>query len=163
MGTLIPKVFLNQMATLLGTPAVRQIIARLSKSETEEQALIEKIASSCRKFDHKGKGSLTPDEFFNVVKLQNGVDCSKDEIKKILKPLPTDKDGRIKIDDFLHKDVHSEDAFKAMDKNKDGFITKGELKLAKKNIGMKEIDGVIKQYDIDKDGKLNMDEFKKSH
>ena len=24
-----------------------------------------------------------------------------------------------------------------MDKNKDGFITKGELKLAKKNIGMK--------------------------
>ena len=27
---------------------------------------------------------------------------------------------------------------------------------------MKEIDGVIKQYDIDKDGKLNMEEFKKS-
>ena len=24
-----------------------------------------------------------------------------------------------------------------MDKNKDGFITKGELKLAKKNVGMK--------------------------
>ena len=27
-----------------------------------------------------------------------------------------------------------------MDKNKDGFITKGELKLAKKNIGMKVSD-----------------------
>ena len=50
----------------------------------------------------------------------------------------------------------------AMDRNKDGFITKGELKLAKKSIGMAEIDGVIKQYDIDKDGKLNMDEFQKS-
>lgn len=49
-----------------------------------------------------------------------------------------------------------------MDKNKDGFITKGELKLAKKNIGMKEIDSVIKKYDIDKDGKLNMEEFKQS-
>ena len=49
-----------------------------------------------------------------------------------------------------------------MDRNKDGFITKGELKLAKKSIGMAEIDGVIKQYDIDKDGKLNMDEFQKS-
>jgi Ca2+-binding EF-hand superfamily protein len=49
-----------------------------------------------------------------------------------------------------------------MDKNKDGYITKGELKLAKKNVGMKDIDSVIKQYDIDKDGKLNMDEFRKS-
>lgn len=49
-----------------------------------------------------------------------------------------------------------------MDRNKDGFITKGELKLAKKNVGMSEIDSVIKKYDIDKDGKLNMDEFEKS-
>lgn len=51
---------------------------------------------------------------------------------------------------------------KAMDKNKDGYITKGELKLAKKNVGMKEIDNVIKKYDLDRDGKLNMEEFKKS-
>jgi len=29
-----------------------------------------------------------------------------------------------------------------MDRNKDGFITKGELKLAHKNVGMKEIDDV---------------------
>ena len=36
------------------------------------------------------------------------------QIKKILKPLPTDKDGRIKIEDFLYKDVHSEDAFKVI-------------------------------------------------
>ena len=49
-----------------------------------------------------------------------------------------------------------------MDKNKDGYITKGELKLAKKNVGMKQIDEVIKKYDLDKDGKLDMEEFKKS-
>ncbi len=49
-----------------------------------------------------------------------------------------------------------------MDRNKDGYITKGELKLAKKNVGMKDIDSVIKKYDIDKDGKLNMEEFQKS-
>ena len=49
-----------------------------------------------------------------------------------------------------------------MDKNKDGFITKGELKLAKKNVGMNQIEGVIKKYDMDKDGKLNMEEFRQS-
>ena len=42
-------------SSMLGTPAVRQIIAKLNKSDKEEQMLIEKIASSCHKFDHKGK------------------------------------------------------------------------------------------------------------
>ena len=56
----------------------------------------------------------------------NSVTVSKDnfyqnffalsQVKKILKPLPTDKDGRIKIDDFLNKDIHSEDAFKVSKK-----------------------------------------------
>jgi len=38
--------------------------------------------------------------------------------------------------------VTSEAAFRAMDRNKDGFITKGELKLAKKKMSMKEVDQV---------------------
>ena len=32
-----------QVPVLLGTPAVRQILARLSKSEKEENALVEKV------------------------------------------------------------------------------------------------------------------------
>ena len=32
-----------QIPVLLGTPAVRQILARLSKSEKEENALVEKV------------------------------------------------------------------------------------------------------------------------
>jgi len=42
----------------------------------------------------------------------------------------------------LYLDVTSEAAFRAMDRNKDGFITKGELKLAKKKMSMKEVDQV---------------------
>ena len=102
------------MATFLGTPAVRQIISRLNKSDKEEQTLVGKIESSCHKFDHRGKGRLTADEYFNVIKLQNGIDCSKDEIRKIVQSLPADKEGRIKIEDFLYTDVHSEEAFKVV-------------------------------------------------
>ena len=50
-----------------------------------------------------------------------------------------------------------------MDRNKDGYITKGELKLAKKKMSMKEVDATIKDYDLDNDGKLNYEEFLKSH
>lgn len=53
-------------------------------------------------------------------------------------------------------------ALQAIDRNKDGFITKGELKLAKKSVGMKDIDKVIRENDLDGDGKLNMDEYEKS-
>lgn len=56
----------------------------------------------------------------------------------------------------------SEAAFKAMDRNKDGYITKGELKLAKKKMSMKEVDATIKDYDLDNDGKLNYEEFLQS-
>ena len=72
---------------------------------------------------------------------------------------------------FVFKESFSEAAFRAMDRNKDGnirnfrnhslisdipfpgYITKGELKLAKKKMSMKEVDATIKDYDLDNDGK----------
>ena len=101
-------------SSLLGTPAIRQILSRLNKSDKEEESLVNKIAGTCHKFAHQGKGKLTADEYFNVLKLQNGIDCSKEQVKKILSSLPADKDGRIKIQDFLHTDLHSEEAFKVL-------------------------------------------------
>lgn len=52
--------------------------------------------------------------------------------------------------------------FQAIDRNNDGYISKGELKLARKKIDMSEIDKVIRENDIDKDGKLSLEEFEKS-
>ena len=49
---------------------------------------------------------LSADEYFNVLKLQNGVDCSKEEVKTVCMPLPCSKDGKIKIRDFLYLDIH---------------------------------------------------------
>ena len=42
--------------------------------------------------------------------------------------------------------------YQAMDRNKDGYITKGELKLAKKSVGMGEIDQVRTIHYIVKSG-----------
>ena len=71
--------FVSRMAAL-AIPAVRQILARLAKGDKEEEEFVEKIENSCLKFDHDKKGMLTPDEYFNVMKLQNGVDCTKEEV-----------------------------------------------------------------------------------
>ena len=109
----------------LAIPAVRQIMAKLAKGEKEEEETVEKIEDSCLRFDHDKKGvridsleepyipityyrvqMLSADEYFNVLKLQNGVDCSKEEVKTVCMPLPCSKDGKIKIRDFLYLDIH---------------------------------------------------------
>lgn len=71
---------LKMTSDILGVPAVRQVIYRLNKNSSDEQLVIDKLERSCRKFDHKGKGKLTVDEYFNVIKLQNGIDISKAEV-----------------------------------------------------------------------------------
>ena len=72
-------------AELLGAPAVDQILMLTghSKSEKAMKKLAGKIERSCKKFDHKKKGALDVDELYNVVKIQNGVDISKEDVSSL--------------------------------------------------------------------------------
>ena len=68
---------------LLGAPAIRQVLA-VAKSDADDKQvkkIIEKIESGCNKFDHQRRGCLTTDEYYNVVKTQNGIDISKDDVR----------------------------------------------------------------------------------
>merc|ERR1711894_623941 len=103
----------------LSIPAVRQILARLAKGEKEEDELVEKLEDSCLRYDHDKKGILTPDEYFNVLKIQNGVECSKEEVKTVCLPLPCSKEGKIKIRDFLYLDIHRFVVFRCQKKRLD--------------------------------------------
>mmetsp|Transcript_32 Transcript_32/g.44 ORF Transcript_32/g.44 Transcript_32/m.44 type:complete len:149 (-) Transcript_32:222-668(-) len=55
------------------------------------------------------------------------------------------------------------EAFKVFDKNCDGFITAGELKLSMNGRGERlddtEVDEMIHEADLDSDGQINYDEF----
>ena len=69
---------------LLGAPAIRQVLAVAKSDATDEKQvkkIIEKIESGCNKFDHQRRGCLTTDEYYNVVKTQNGIDISKDDVR----------------------------------------------------------------------------------
>ena len=43
------------------------------------------------------------------------------------------------MDEFVRLPIISEDAFKAIDRNKDGFLTRGELKMTNKTASMGEV------------------------
>ena len=43
------------------------------------------------------------------------------------------------MEEFINLPIISEDAFKAIDRNKDGVLTRGELKLTNKDASMGEV------------------------
>ena len=85
--------------TVLGQSAMNQILDKQREhySESERSKLITKLESSLVRFDKSGKGKLTVDEYYNVLKLQNKVDISKDDIRKMCADLDMDKEYKVAI------------------------------------------------------------------
>lgn len=52
-------------------------------------------------------------------------------------------------------------AFKMLDLDKDGFITKEEFIQASKTLDKKQIERVYERFDVNKDGRLSKEEFQK--
>jgi len=55
----------------------------------------------------------------------------------------------------------AEMAFKLYDKDKDGYVTRGEMNKLAKNLTKGQIDKAFNKYDTDGDGRLSFSEFKK--
>ena len=52
------------------------------------------------------------------------IDCTKNDIRRVVADLPMDKNYKIVIKDFSRTPILSDDVFKAMDKNNDGEVSK---------------------------------------
>ena len=74
-----------------------------------------------------------------------------------------DRDGRISYDEFCGRETLNERAFKAMDLNSDGFVSKAEMLQASlkgsRRLSAADVEACFKEFDKDKDDKLNYDEF----
>merc|ERR1712059_46629 len=119
---------------------------------------VKKILAQCVSFD--GKGKLTVDDLYNVVKVPCKVDVTKTDIRKVVADLPMDKNYKVSIEDFCKTPILSDNVFVSMDKNNDGQISKGELRLARKNLTMKQIESIMNQLDINGDGTISLEEIK---
>merc|ERR1711953_1642558 len=149
----------------LSMTAVRQILmSSRSRGKTnssvpqDEATLLQEIEAACNKFDTSKSGLMSEMDVVSVLSYVN-ISCQHDKIVSICSNLPRNRTGKMRIEEFLNMPILSEEAFNALDRNKDGFITKGELKLANKEATMADVMQVIKDYDFDKDGKLNMAEY----
>ncbi|XP_067324502.1 calmodulin-like [Anolis sagrei] len=124
-------------------------------------------------FDKDGDGAVTTAEL-GVVLRSLGHNLTEIELQEIVRDVEANHNGKVDFPKFLalvaknmksNEDQEAEirEAFRVFDKNGNGYITVGELRHVMTNLGEKltdaEVDQMIKEADLDGDGKVNYEEF----
>ncbi|KAJ3059960.1 hypothetical protein HDU99_006119 [Rhizoclosmatium hyalinum] len=139
---------------------------------TEEQ--VEEFKIAFASFDRDHDNVINPRDLSAALK-SLGITLSDSEVAAWIAEADTDGKGSVSFAAFMalagrnFRDIQAEEemkeAFKIFDKNGDGFITNDELKFALAqqgdNLSDEEIAEVIRECDVDGDGKLNYEEFAK--
>ncbi|KAL6637025.1 hypothetical protein ACP70R_024597 [Stipagrostis hirtigluma subsp. patula] len=139
---------------------------------TEEQIAQFKEAFSL--FDKNGDGCITSGELGTVMN-SLGQNLTESELQDMINEVDADGNGTIEFHEFLTmmahkvKDADSEEeikeAFKLFDKDQNGYISAAELRHVMANLGEKltdkEAEEMIREADMDGDGLVNYEEFKR--
>ena len=141
----------------------------LLEIEDEE---IHRIRETFALFDEDGSGSITINELGNIYRAL-GHDFSEIELSEMMRDTDLNKDNQITFHEFLglYKKqvvfkIHEEkliEAFKICDCNGDKYISLDELKRIMMEVGENLSDNhlidLLKEFDLDKDNKINFKEF----
>merc|ERR1739845_283124 len=123
-------------------------------------------------FDEDNSGTVSTSELASVMKTL-GQDIDEKEVGVMISEVDSDGSGEIDFSEFctlMARQMEKSDpefeykkAFKIFDKRGDGFIDEAELKHVMTNIGEDmsehEIKAMMKEADLDNDGKLTYEEF----
>lgn len=132
-----------------------------------------------RKFDANGDGRISATELESLLR-SLGSDTSKDEVSRMMSEMDKDGDGFIDLNEFADFHRGSEEivnasgngvnrelreTFEMYDKDKNGLISARELHTVLKSLGekvsLKDCSRMISSVDVDGDGHVNFEEFKK--
>ena len=119
-------------------------------------------------------GCITTKELGTVMR-SLGQNPTEAELQDMIAEVDADGNGTVDFPEFLSlmarrmKDSDSEEelkeAFRVFDKDQNGFISAAELRHVMANLGERltdaEVDEMVREADVDGDGRINFDEFVK--
>jgi len=126
-------------------------------------------------FDKDSDGSITPDDVMEVFKLF-GQHVPAEKVRHMIREGDLDPDANLDFLEFLnlvvrylygdhHVELEMTRSFQLFDLSGRGFITASNLQLVMGQLGcvmtVEETDNMMREADIDGDGVLNFDEFRR--
>ncbi|KAL1239378.1 Calmodulin-4 [Trichinella pseudospiralis] len=119
-------------------------------------------------FDVNGDGFITESELRQVM-LRLGQEPNADEIRAMFKAADANRDGKISFEEFSEiaranpMSLSLKSVFNEMDRDNDGHVTRKEMHEALKRMGHvispDELNAIYKAADVDKNSKIDFDEF----
>ncbi|PIN19727.1 Calmodulin and related proteins (EF-Hand superfamily) [Handroanthus impetiginosus] len=139
-------------------------------SEATPSTQEDEVEKVFKKFDANGDGKISSTELGAIL---NGLGstATADEVSRIMSELDTDGDGYVDLSEFkaFHRgggdNKELKEAFDLYDKDKNGKISASELHAVLRSLGekcsIKDCERMISSFDVDEDGCINFEEFKK--
>lgn len=147
----------------------------VSKSQMKE------FREAFRLFDKDGDGSITKEELGRVMR-SLGQFARTEELQQMLQEVDVDGDGNVSFEEFIdiawsagagsdpdqvlsreEEEKELRDAFRVFDKHNRGYITASDLRAVLQCLGEdlseEEIEDMIKEVDVDGDGRIDFYEF----
>lgn len=127
---------------------------------------VQAMRETFMKIDTDNSGLITTAELMEALKGMKALD--KAEAKSLVDSIDVDKDGKISWEEFLHATLEAQmvkhqqqiwTAFNELDTDGSGSITVDELRVVLKDEPPEVIEKYIAEYDTDKDGTINYEEF----
>ncbi|XP_053382127.1 calmodulin-beta-like isoform X2 [Mercenaria mercenaria] len=148
--------------------------------ESQERTMEKEIRELFRLFDTNNDRSISAQELGKAMRFL-GMSPTQQEVSYAMTTLDVNGNGRIEFQefysfmqaemskisdgDYTNKEEVIRSAFRTFDKDGNGFIEAKELRIAMKKLGEsltdKELEDMMKQADVDGDGKINYEEFVK--
>ena len=143
-------------------------MTEISEKEKTDLELVFKL------IDQDGSGSISAEELGFLMK-SIGQNPTAAELQDMINEADSNRNGQIELHEFIDlmakkinesdKEDEMMDAFSIFDRDGDGYITIAELQLVLTYLGEEgnneEINQMIQEADLDRDGKVNYLDFKK--
>ena len=158
----------------MSKPSYQEFVENRGENHTISEKEYADLALVFKLIDQDNSGSISNAELGFLMK-SIGQNPTPAELQDMINEADTNHNGAIELNEFVelmakkinetNKEDEMMEAFSIFDRNGDGYILEGELKLVMNYLGEQlsdeEMRKMISEADIDGDGKVNYTDFKK--